>query len=96
MHPFHRWNTHTITEADSTSGNFLDATGNPFKLVHILHRIGTTTYREYNNSFEKDKALVRRFQKINMKESSVNEAIKILNGTKSYYESSSILYKTRH
>ena len=51
-----------------------------------LRCIGSTTYKEFNNYFEKDRALVRRFQKIDIKEPSKEETIKILNGLKSYYE----------
>nr|WP_246228185.1 hypothetical protein [Wolbachia endosymbiont of Litomosoides brasiliensis] len=58
--------------------------------------IGATTYREYGSSFEKDKALARRFQKINVKESSVNETIKILNSIKRYYEGYHGVYYTKH
>ncbi|OEY86373.1 ATP-dependent Clp protease ATP-binding subunit ClpA [Wolbachia pipientis] len=79
---------HTIIGAGSTSGNFLDAS-NLFKpaLARGTFRcIGATTYREYSNSFEKDKALARRFQRIDIKESSINETIKILNGIKHHYE----------
>ncbi|MGL9703155.1 AAA family ATPase [Wolbachia endosymbiont of Cimex lectularius] len=69
---------HTIIGAGSTSGSFLDA-GNLLKPAlarGTLRCIGATTYKEYSNSFEKDKALARRFQKINVKEPSVNETIK--------------------
>ena len=51
-----------------------------------LHCIGSTTYKEFNNYFEKDRALVRRFQKIDIKEPSKEETIKILSGLKTYYE----------
>ena len=51
-----------------------------------LRCIGSTTYKEFTNYFEKDRALVRRFQKIDIKEPSKDEAIKILNGLKPYYE----------
>ncbi|NSM57029.1 AAA domain-containing protein, partial [Wolbachia endosymbiont of Atemnus politus] len=89
---------HTIIGAGSTSGSFLDA-GNLLKPAlarGTLRCIGATTYREYSNSFEKDKALARRFQKINVKESSVNETIKILNGIKHYYEGYHGIYYTKH
>ncbi|QKX01429.1 AAA domain-containing protein [Wolbachia endosymbiont of Cruorifilaria tuberocauda] len=79
---------HTLIGAGSTNSSFLDA-GNLLKPAlarDTLRCIGATTYREYSNSFEKDKALARRFQKINVKESSVNETINILNGIKHYYE----------
>jgi ATPases with chaperone activity, ATP-binding subunit len=51
-----------------------------------LRCIGSTTYKEYKNYFEKDRALVRRFQKIDIKEPTKDEAIKILLGLKPYYE----------
>ncbi|MDR2831557.1 MAG: AAA family ATPase [Rickettsiales bacterium] len=89
---------HTIIGAGSTSGSFLDA-GNLLKPAlarGTLRCIGATTYREYSSSFEKDKALARRFQKINVKESSVSETIKILNGIKHYYEGYHGVYYTKH
>ena len=52
-----------------------------------LRCIGSTTYKEYRGYFEKDRALVRRFQKIDVPEPSVGDTIKILNGLKSHYES---------
>ena len=48
--------------------------------------IGSTTYKEYRNYFEKDRALVRRFQKIDVNEPTVEDAVKILRGLKPYYE----------
>ena len=51
-----------------------------------LRCIGSTTYKEYRNYFEKDRALVRRFQKIDINEPSVEDAVKILRGLKPYYE----------
>ena len=51
-----------------------------------LRCIGSTTYKEFTNYFEKDRALVRRFQKIDIKEPTKDETIKILSGLKSYYE----------
>ncbi|NEV49116.1 AAA family ATPase [Wolbachia pipientis] len=89
---------HTIIGAGSTSGSFLDA-GNLLKPAlarGTLRCIGATTYREYSTSFEKDKALARRFQKINVKESSVNETIKILDGIKHYYEGYHGVYYTKN
>lgn len=89
---------HTIIGAGSTSGSFLDA-GNLLKPAlarGTLRCIGATTYREYSSSFEKDKALARRFQKINVKESSINETIKILDGIKHYYEGYHGVYYTKH
>ncbi|MDN5247926.1 MAG: AAA family ATPase [Wolbachia endosymbiont of Tyrophagus putrescentiae] len=88
---------HTIIGAGSTSGSFLDA-GNLLKPAlarGTLRCIGATTYKEYSNSFEKDKALARRFQKIDIKESSVNETVKILKGIKHYYEEYHGVYYTK-
>lgn len=88
---------HTIIGAGSTNGNFLDA-GNLLKpglARGTLRCIGATTYREYSSSFEKDKALARRFQKINVKESSVGETVKILQGIKHYYEVYHGVYYTK-
>jgi ATP-dependent Clp protease ATP-binding subunit ClpA len=51
-----------------------------------LRCIGSTTYKEYRQHFEKDRALVRRFQKIDVNEPSVEDAIKILKGLKPYFE----------
>ena len=51
-----------------------------------LRCVGSTTYKEYRNHFEKDRALVRRFQKIDVSEPSVEDAVKILRGLKPYYE----------
>ena len=51
-----------------------------------LRCIGSTTYKEYRNYFEKDRALVRRFQKIDVNEPSIEDAMKILRGLKPYYE----------
>jgi ATP-dependent Clp protease ATP-binding subunit ClpA len=52
----------------------------------LLRCIGSTTYKEYRNYFEKDRALVRRFQKIDINEPSVEDTVKILRGLKPYYE----------
>ncbi|MGN7618461.1 MAG: AAA family ATPase [Ehrlichia sp.] len=80
---------HTIVGAGSTSGGSLDASNllKPALARGTLRCIGATTYREYNNNFEKDRALARRYQKINVEESSVSETLRILDGIKSYYES---------
>ncbi len=79
---------HTLVGAGSTSGGFLDASNllKPALARGTLRCVGATTYKEYNNSFEKDRALARRFQKIDVKESLVTETIKILQGIKPYYE----------
>jgi len=79
---------HTIMGAGSTSGGSMDACN---LLKPALSRggfrcIGSTTYREFKNSFEKDRALVRRFQKTIIEEPSVENTCKILRGLKPYYE----------
>ena len=79
---------HTVIGAGATSGGSMDASNllKPSLGNGALRCIGSTTYKEFKNYFEKDRALVRRFQKIDIKEPSKNEAIKILNGLKGYYE----------
>jgi len=79
---------HTIVGAGATSGGSLD-TGNLLKPALArggFRCIGATTHKEYRNSFEKDRALARRFQKIDVEEPSVEETVKILRGLKPYYE----------
>lgn len=79
---------HTIIGAGSTSGGSLDA-GNLLKPALArggFRCVGSTTYKEFNNYFEKDRALVRRFQKIDISEPTVDHTIKILRGLKPYYE----------
>jgi len=80
---------HTVIGAGATSGGSMDASNllKPALAAGVLRCIGSTTYKEYRNYFEKDRALVRRFQKIDINEPSVEDAIKILNGIKPYYES---------
>lgn len=87
---------HTIIGAGSTSGGFLDASNllKPALARGTLRCIGATTYKEYNNSFEKDRALARRFQKIDVKESPILETIKILQGIKPHYEAYHGVYYT--
>lgn len=79
---------HTIIGAGATSGGAMDASNllKPALSSGALRCIGSTTYKEYRNYFEKDRALVRRFQKIDVAEPSVEDAIKILQGLKPYYE----------
>ncbi|MEH0831415.1 AAA family ATPase [Anaplasma bovis] len=79
---------HTIVGAGSTSGSPLDASNllKPALARGSIRCIGATTYKEYNGNFEKDRALARRYQKINVDESTVEETIQILGGIKSYYE----------
>jgi ATP-dependent Clp protease ATP-binding subunit ClpA len=79
---------HTIIGAGATSGGAMDASNllKPALSNGELRCIGSTTYKEYRNYFEKDRALVRRFQKIDVNEPSVDEAIEILKGLRKYYE----------
>src|SRR3954463_8748745 len=79
---------HTVIGAGATSGGAMDASNllKPALASGNLRCIGSTTYKEYRNHFEKDRALVRRFQKIDVNEPSVEDAIKILKGLKSNYE----------
>ena len=79
---------HTVIGAGATSGGAMDASNllKPALQSGTLRCIGSTTYKEYRNYFEKDRALVRRFQKIDVNEPSVDEAVKILRGLKPYYE----------
>ncbi|MGI9435886.1 MAG: ATP-dependent Clp protease ATP-binding subunit ClpA [Geminicoccaceae bacterium] len=80
---------HTVIGAGATSGGSLDASNllKPALQSGALRCIGSTTYKEYRNYFEKDRALVRRFQKIDIAEPSSDEAIKILLGLKPSFES---------
>ena len=79
---------HTVVGAGATSGGSMDASNllKPALASGELKCIGSTTYKEYRSHFEKDRALVRRFQKIDVAEPTKKDAIKILNGLKSYYE----------
>ena len=79
---------HTVIGAGATSGGSMDASNllKPSLGNGSLRCIGSTTYKEFKNYFEKDRALVRRFQKIDIKEPSKDETIKILEGLKTYYE----------
>ncbi|HEY0901237.1 MAG TPA: ATP-dependent Clp protease ATP-binding subunit ClpA [Micavibrio sp.] len=79
---------HTVIGAGATSGGAMDASNllKPALSNGTIRCIGSTTYKEYRNHFEKDRALVRRFQKIDVHEPSIEDAIKILTGLKSYYE----------
>jgi ATP-dependent Clp protease ATP-binding subunit ClpA len=79
---------HTVIGAGATSGGAMDASNllKPALSSGAIRCIGSTTYKEYRNYFEKDRALVRRFQKIDVKEPSIDDAVKILNGLKPYYE----------
>ena len=79
---------HTVIGAGATSGGSMDASNllKPALQIGPLRCIGSTTYKEYRQYFEKDRALVRRFQKIDVNEPSVEDAVKILRGLKPYYE----------
>jgi len=79
---------HTVIGAGATSGGSMDASNllKPALQSGTLRCIGSTTYKEYRSYFEKDRALVRRFQKIDVAEPSVEDTVKILRGLKPYYE----------
>ncbi len=79
---------HTVIGAGATSGGAMDASNllKPALAGGKLRCIGSTTYKEYRSHFEKDRALVRRFQKIDVYEPSVEDTVKILRGLKPYYE----------
>src|SRR5712672_3679 len=79
---------HTVIGAGATSGGAMDASNllKPALASGTVRCIGSTTYKEYRQYFEKDRALVRRFQKIDVSEPTVEDSIKILMGIKSYFE----------
>lgn len=79
---------HTIVGAGSASGSTVDASNllKPILIEGKIRCIGATTYEEYRNYFEKDRALSRRFQKIDVVEPTQEETFEILKGLKSYYE----------
>ncbi|MGE0660261.1 MAG: ATP-dependent Clp protease ATP-binding subunit ClpA [Reyranellaceae bacterium] len=79
---------HTVIGAGATSGGSMDASNllKPVLASGELRCIGSTTYKEFRNYFEKDRALVRRFQKIDVPEPSPEDSVKILMGLKPYYE----------
>ncbi|MGD8594640.1 MAG: AAA family ATPase, partial [Gammaproteobacteria bacterium] len=79
---------HTIIGAGAASGGAMDASNliKPVLASGELKCIGSTTYQEYRGIFEKDRALARRFQKIDVPEPSVEEAIQILDGLRSRFE----------
>jgi ATP-dependent Clp protease ATP-binding subunit ClpA len=79
---------HTIVGAGAVSGGSMDASNiiKPVLASGEIRCIGSTTYPEYKAAFERDRALARRFQKIEVGEPSLEETIKILEGLKSYYE----------
>jgi ATP-dependent Clp protease ATP-binding subunit ClpA len=79
---------HTVVGAGATSGGSMDASNilKPSLASGNLRCMGSTTYKEYRNHFEKDRALVRRFQKIDVYEPSVEDSVKILQGLKTCFE----------
>ncbi len=79
---------HTVIGAGATSGGAMDASNllKPALAAGTVRCIGSTTYKEYRQYFEKDRALVRRFQKIDVNEPSVPDAIEIMKGLKPYFE----------
>ncbi len=79
---------HTIIGAGATSGGAMDASNllKPSLSNGTLRCIGSTTYKEYRNHFEKDRALVRRFQKIDVYEPTLDEAVEIMKGLRPQYQ----------
>ncbi|MBV9244652.1 MAG: ATP-dependent Clp protease ATP-binding subunit ClpA [Methylobacteriaceae bacterium] len=79
---------HTVIGAGATSGGAMDASNllKPALAQGTLRCIGSTTYKEYRQYFEKDRALVRRFQKIDVNEPSIPDAVEIMKGLKPYFE----------
>ena len=79
---------HTVIGAGATSGGAMDASNllKPSLQSGKLKCMGSTTYKEFRQHFEKDRALARRFQKIDVVEPSIDDSIKILNGLKPYFE----------
>ncbi|MFT7190005.1 MAG: ATP-dependent Clp protease ATP-binding subunit ClpA [Dinoroseobacter sp.] len=79
---------HTVIGAGATSGGAMDASNllKPALQGGKLRCMGSTTYKEFRQHFEKDRALARRFQKIDVNEPSVEDTVKILKGLKPYFE----------
>ncbi len=79
---------HTVIGAGATSGGAMDASNllKPALASGAIRCIGSTTYKEFRGHFEKDRALLRRFQKIDINEPSIEDAIKIMKGLKPYLE----------
>ena len=79
---------HTVIGGGATSGGAMDASNllKPALAQGTLRCIGSTTYKEYRQYFEKDRALVRRFQKIDVNEPSIPDAVEIMKGLKPYFE----------
>src|SRR5690606_4379035 len=80
---------HTIVGAGATSGGSMDASNllKPALQSGKIRCLGSTTYKEFRSYFEKDRALARRFQKIDVEEPSEDECVEILKGLKPRYES---------
>ncbi len=79
---------HTVIGAGATSGGAMDASNllKPALSSGTIRCIGSTTYKEYRQFFEKDRALVRRFQKIDVNEPTIEDSIAIMKGLKPYFE----------
>ena len=79
---------HTVIGAGATSGGAMDASNllKPALSSGAIRCIGSTTYKEFRQFFEKDRALVRRFQKIDVNEPTIEDAIEIMKGLKPYFE----------
>ncbi len=79
---------HTVIGAGATSGGAMDASNllKPALSGGVIRCIGSTTYKEFRNHFEKDRALLRRFQKIDVNEPTVEDTIKILRGLRTAFE----------
>jgi len=79
---------HTVIGAGATSGGAMDASNllKPALSSGAIRCIGSTTYKEFRNHFEKDRALLRRFQKIDVNEPTIEDTIKIMQGLKPYFE----------
>lgn len=80
---------HTIVGAGATSGGSMDASNllKPVLAAGELRCIGTTTHEEFRNHFEKDRALTRRFQRVDIREPSASDCLNILRGLQAHYES---------
>ncbi|RJQ65922.1 MAG: ATP-dependent Clp protease ATP-binding subunit ClpA [Desulfobacteraceae bacterium] len=89
---------HTIVGAGATSSGSMDASNilKPVLASGEIRCIGSTTYEEYKNHFEKDRALSRRFEKIEISEPSIDESVKILKGLRSRYEEHHDIVYTDH
>jgi ATP-dependent Clp protease ATP-binding subunit ClpA len=79
---------HTVIGAGATSGGAMDASNllKPALSGGTIRCIGSTTYKEFRNHFEKDRALLRRFQKIDVNEPTIEDTVKILTGLRSAFE----------